>query len=62
MGPELPMKLVEERAPDGFTLIDEVISPEEILEVTLGYREASGMALADLQTRRSVVDHLAPPG
>ena len=29
-GPELPMKLVEERAPDGFADIADVITPEEI--------------------------------
>ena len=56
MGPELPMKLVEERAPEGFADISEVITPEEILEVTDGYRQASGMALSDLRTGRSVVD------
>ena len=58
MGPELPMKLVEERAPAGFIDIGDVITPEEILEATNGYRAASGMALSDLQTARSVVDNL----
>jgi hypothetical protein len=55
MGPELPMKIVEERAPNGFSSIGEVISPEEILSVTNGYREAAGMALAALQSGDSVV-------
>lgn len=55
MGPELPMKIVEERAPDGFSSIDEVITPDEILSVTNGYREAAGMALADLQSGDSIV-------
>ncbi len=61
LGPELPMKLVEERAPEGFENIDDVITPAEILEVTDGYRQASGMALSELQTGRSVVDRLEIP-
>ena len=38
LGPELPMQLVEERAPDGFADIADVITPEEIAEVTERYR------------------------
>jgi 5-methylphenazine-1-carboxylate 1-monooxygenase len=47
-GPELPMKLVEDRAPTGFGHINDVISPEEILQVTEGYRATAGFALAAL--------------
>ena len=47
-GPELPMKLVEERAPDGFDDIADVITPDEIAEVTDGYRRTAGFALAAL--------------
>ena len=47
-GPELPMKLVEERAPDGFADIADVITPDEIAEVTDGYRRTAGFALAAL--------------
>ena len=50
-GPERPMTLVEERAPDGFARIDDVISPEEILQSTEGYRRAAGFAMADLNER-----------
>jgi 5-methylphenazine-1-carboxylate 1-monooxygenase len=60
MGPELPMKLVEQRAPDGFSDIGDVITPDEILTVTDGYRQAAGMALADLRSSSSVVDTLGP--
>jgi hypothetical protein len=52
----MPMKLVEERAPDGFTHIDEVISPSEILQVTEGYRATAGFALADLNAGVSLAD------
>jgi hypothetical protein len=40
------MKLVEDRAPDGFNDISDVISPQEILDVTDGYRQTAGFALA----------------
>ncbi len=49
LGPELPMRLVEERAPDGFADIAEVISPEEIAAVTEGYRTTAGFSLAALR-------------
>lgn len=55
-GPELPMKLVEERSPDGFTSIDEVISPAEILDVTEGYRRTAGFALSALADGVSLAD------
>jgi 2-polyprenyl-6-methoxyphenol hydroxylase-like FAD-dependent oxidoreductase len=56
LGPELPMSLVEQRAPDGFAAIGDVISPEEILEVTEGYRRTAGFALAALSEGRSLAD------
>jgi 5-methylphenazine-1-carboxylate 1-monooxygenase len=58
LGPELPMRLVEERAPDGFASIHDVISPEEILEATDGYRTTAGFALAALSnpTAPSLLD------
>ncbi len=43
LGPELPMQLVEERAPDGFADIADVITPEEIAEVTERYRDDGGL-------------------
>lgn len=50
-GPERPMTLVEERAPDGFTDINDIISPEEILQSTDGYRKAAGFAMTELNER-----------
>jgi 5-methylphenazine-1-carboxylate 1-monooxygenase len=47
-GPELPMKLVEERAPNGFAHIGDVISEAEVREVTDGYRQTAGFALSQL--------------
>jgi 5-methylphenazine-1-carboxylate 1-monooxygenase len=60
-GPELPMKLVEERAPDGFADIADVITPEEIAAVTEGYRTTAGFSLAALQRGTSLIDEPFPP-
>ena len=56
LGPELPMQLVEQRAPDGFADIADVITPEEIAEVTEGYRRTAGFALAALADGVSLAD------
>ena len=56
LGPELPMKLVHERAPEGFTDIGSVISREEIAQVTEEYRRTAGFALAALQRGTSMLD------
>jgi 5-methylphenazine-1-carboxylate 1-monooxygenase len=56
LGPELPMQLVEERAPEGFERLSDVISAEEILEVTDGYRKMAGFSLQQLRDRPSLAD------
>ncbi len=56
LGPELPMKLVEERAPDGFRDVADVISAAEIAETTEGYRRTAGFALAALAEGTSLAD------
>jgi 2-polyprenyl-6-methoxyphenol hydroxylase-like FAD-dependent oxidoreductase len=60
-GPEMPMKLVEERAPDGFTHIDDVISPAEIALVTERYRATAGFAVAELNHGVSLADQVTLP-
>ncbi len=56
LGPELPMQLVEERAPNGFAEIADIISPDEIAAVTEGYRRTAGFALAALTDPTSLAD------
>jgi 2-polyprenyl-6-methoxyphenol hydroxylase-like FAD-dependent oxidoreductase len=56
LGPERPMLLVEERAPDGFDEISAVITPEEIAAVTEEYRRVAGFAMSDLQRGVSLLD------
>jgi 2-polyprenyl-6-methoxyphenol hydroxylase-like FAD-dependent oxidoreductase len=59
-GPELPMQLVEERAPDGFADVADVITPEEIAEVTERYRATAGFSLSALQRGTSLVEDPYP--
>jgi 5-methylphenazine-1-carboxylate 1-monooxygenase len=56
LGPELPLQLVEERAPEGFERLSDVISAEEIQEVTDGYRKMAGFSLQQLHDRPSLAD------
>ena len=56
LGPELPMQLVEQRAPDGFANLSDVIAPDEILEVTDGYRKMAGFSLQQLHERPSLAE------
>jgi 2-polyprenyl-6-methoxyphenol hydroxylase-like FAD-dependent oxidoreductase len=56
LGPELPMQLVEQRAPGGFADIADVITPEEIARVTEDYRRTAGFSLAALQEGVSLLD------
>ena len=60
LGPEVPMLLVEQRAPGGFTDIAEVISPAEIARVTEEYRRTAGFSLAALQHGVSLLEHPCP--
>ncbi len=55
-GPELPMVLVEERAPEGFVDVADVITPDEIASATEEYRKTAGFSLAGLQRGTSLLD------
>jgi 2-polyprenyl-6-methoxyphenol hydroxylase-like FAD-dependent oxidoreductase len=60
LGPELPMQLVYERAPDGFDDVDAVITRQEIDEATDTYRTTAGFALSALRDDpRSLLDQTA---
>jgi hypothetical protein len=54
------MRLVEERAPDGFDDIADVITPEEIARVTEGYRRTAGFSLAALERGVSLLEEPFP--
>ncbi|MEP7046936.1 MAG: flavin-dependent oxidoreductase [Ilumatobacteraceae bacterium] len=56
LGPELPMQLVEQRAPEGFGQLSDVITSDEVLQVTDGYRKMAGFSLQQLHDRPSLAE------
>jgi len=56
MGPELPMQLVEERAPDGFERLQDVIGDDELRAIADRYKQLAGFAIDELSRRPSLAD------
>ena len=55
LGPEAAMQLAEERAPNGFALIDEVISRRELDAIATSFAAAAGLDVETVNTRPSYV-------
>ncbi|MEU8657358.1 flavin-dependent oxidoreductase [Actinoplanes philippinensis] len=53
-GPEQVMVLAHERAPDGFTHIHDVLTPDELTEIATGYQRAAGFHPGALNDRPSL--------
>jgi 2-polyprenyl-6-methoxyphenol hydroxylase-like FAD-dependent oxidoreductase len=53
-GPEQVMVLAHERAPDGFTHIHDVLTPDELTEIATGYKKAAGFHPDALNNRPSL--------
>lgn len=53
-GPEEAMQLVEDRAPDGFGRLDEVISEDELRVIADKYKAIAGFAITELNSRPSL--------
>jgi 2-polyprenyl-6-methoxyphenol hydroxylase-like FAD-dependent oxidoreductase len=54
-GPEQVMQLVEERAPGGFSCIEDVLSKQELDETAAGYKHIAGFDKEALNNRASIV-------
>ena len=54
-GPERVMQMVEERAPDGFNVVTDVLSKEELEEVANNYKRVAGFQVEALNARPSIV-------
>jgi 5-methylphenazine-1-carboxylate 1-monooxygenase len=54
VGPEKCMEIVEERAPQGFTDLNAIISPQELEEISRSYKRAAGFDPAILNNRPSL--------
>jgi 2-polyprenyl-6-methoxyphenol hydroxylase-like FAD-dependent oxidoreductase len=53
MGPERVMAIVEERAPDGFRSIEDVMTPQELQEIADRYKSTAGFDVETLNARPS---------
>jgi len=58
-GPEQVMQIVEERAPDGFTRLDDVISQDELEEIARRYKQVAGFDRDRLMAKAHDQDHLS---
>jgi 2-polyprenyl-6-methoxyphenol hydroxylase-like FAD-dependent oxidoreductase len=56
LGPEEPMAIVEERAPDGFDRLSDVITDDELAAFADRYKQVAGFAVAELNDRPSLAD------
>jgi 2-polyprenyl-6-methoxyphenol hydroxylase-like FAD-dependent oxidoreductase len=54
-GPEQVMQAVEERAPEGFARIEDVLSAEELQEAAAGYKRIAGFDREALNNRAPIV-------
>jgi 2-polyprenyl-6-methoxyphenol hydroxylase-like FAD-dependent oxidoreductase len=55
-GPEQVMQLVEERAPEGFTAVADVLARVELEGVAAAYKKVAGFSIAELNERRGILD------
>ncbi len=53
-GPEAGLQLVEDRAPDGFARISDVVREGELAAIAESYKRLAGFSVADLNTRPSL--------
>ena len=54
-GPEQVMQMVEDRAPDGFARIGDVLSVDELEQAAAGYKRLAGFDKEDLNARAPIV-------
>jgi hypothetical protein len=52
---------VEERAPDGFERLEEVVSKQELQEIADEYKQIAGFEIGKLNNRPSLSVRLATP-
>ena len=54
-GPEQVMQMVQERAPDGFARIEDVLSAAELEGAAAGYKRLAGFDVGELNSRGRIV-------
>ena len=60
-GPEQVMQLVEERAPDGFDEVTDVLSRQELEDIAANYKRIAGFQVETLNAKPPIVAALARP-
>src|SRR5258707_7233150 len=54
-GPEQVMQLVEERAPDGFNVVTDVLSLQELQDIAANYKRVAGFQVEGLNAKPPIV-------
>ena len=54
-GPEQVMQLVEERAPNGYSVVTEVLSQQELEDIAANYKKVAGFQVDQLNARPPIV-------
>jgi len=54
-GPEQVMQLVEERAPEGYTVVTDVLSQRELEDIAANYKRVAGFQVEGLNAKPSIV-------
>ena len=54
-GPEQVMQLVEERAPDGFNVVTDVLSQQELEDIAANYKRVAGFQVEGLNAKPAIV-------
>jgi hypothetical protein len=49
------MQMVEERAPDGFARVDDVLVRDELEGVATAYKKVAGFSIAELNARPPIL-------
>ncbi len=59
-GPEQVMQLVEERAPDGYSVVTDVLSLQELEDIAANYKRVAGFQVEGLNAKPPIVTMPAP--
>jgi hypothetical protein len=54
-GPEQVMQLVEERAPDGYNVVTEVLSQKDLEDIAAHYKRVAGFQVEGLNAKPPIV-------
>ena len=60
-GPEQVMQMVEERAPDGFKVVTDVLSQQELEDIANNYKRVAGFQVEALNAKPPIVPTTQPP-